>query len=134
MDLGKDTNDVVGVIVVCKGKTLMVKGRGEKWSLPKGRRREKETFLQGAIREAREEAGIDLSGISPDLTLQLRFGTYYVFNFWRTPCLKEPSTPEEVMEVGWHNSQTFGQQDANADLKFYLQRPVTYSYSKKINQ
>lgn len=120
MELGKDTQDVVGVIVLCGSKILLVRGVGGKWSFPKGRRREMETAYQGALREAREEAGIDLSGISPDITIQLRYGTYFLFNLWRAPQLNEPSTPEEILEVSWRSFQSMRDEQKNADLKFYF--------------
>lgn len=120
MELGKDTEDVVGVIVICNGKMLLIRGSGGKWSFPKGRRREGESFYQGALREAREEAGIDLTGTSPDLTIRLRYGTYYLFNLWRAPELSDPLTPEEIQEVAWHSATSMRDQEKNADLKFYF--------------
>jgi 8-oxo-dGTP pyrophosphatase MutT (NUDIX family) len=120
MNLGNDTEDVVGVIALYRNKFLLVRGSGGKWSFPKGRRRENETSYQGAIREAREEAGLDLSGISPDITLNLRYGTYYIYNFWRLPELAEPSTPEEILEVDWHSFQSMRDQEKNADLKCFF--------------
>ena len=119
MNLGKDTEDVVGCIIFHCNKMLLIKGSGGKWSFPKGRRREGETPLQGALREAKEEAGIDLSDRRPDMTLFLRYGTYYLFNLWRLPDLETPSTPEEVLEVAWHDMKSMEGKEKNADLKFY---------------
>lgn len=120
MDLGPDTEDVVGSIVLYHNKILLVKGVGGKWSFPKGRRRENETKYEGAIREALEEAGIDLAGTRPDFTLNLRYGTYFVFNLWRHPTLSPPTTPEEILEVAWKNVQSMKGEEKNADLKFYF--------------
>lgn len=120
MDLGEDTQEVVGVIVLHRNKILLVRGAGGKWSFPKGRRREKESPLQGAIREAREEAGIDLAGLSPDVTMLLRYGTYFLYSLKELPELAEPLTPEEVLEVGWKNYTSLKGHDKNADLRFYL--------------
>lgn len=136
MDLGNDTEDVVGVIALYRNKMLLVRGSGGKWSFPKGRRRENETSIEGALREAREEAGLDLSGRNPDITLSLRYGVYYIFNLWRQPELLSPSTPEEVLEVAWHNFQSMKDKEKNADLKCYFkmkkqgkltERPVAFS-------
>ena len=120
MEFSQDTEDVVGVIVLYRNKMLLVRGAGGKWSFPKGRRWENETFLEGAIREAKEEAGIDLSLVKPDVTLQLRYGTYYIFNLWRLPQLEQPSTPEEILEVAWHSFQTMRDEQKNADLKCFF--------------
>jgi len=120
MELGEDTEDVVGVIVLCKGKILLVRGTSGKWSFPKGRRRENESPLEGAIREAREEAGIDLKGVPPALTMLLRYGTYFLYDFKERPELAEPLTPEEILEIGWKNYKSLKGHDKNADLRFYL--------------
>ena len=125
MNHTKDTEDVVGVIVFYRNQILLVRGVGGKWSFPKGRRRENESFLQGALREAKEEAGLDLTGISPDVTLKLRYGTYFIFNLWRIPELASPSTPEEVLEVGWHTFQSMRDKEKNADLKCYFKLKKT---------
>ncbi len=121
MNLGPDTEDVVGVIVYYKNKILVVKGSGGgKWSFPKGRRRERETHLQGAVREAREEAGIDLTPYEPNMELALRYGTYYLYNLRELPELTLPSTPEEIEQIGLHNYHTLKNCDKNADLRYYF--------------
>jgi 8-oxo-dGTP pyrophosphatase MutT (NUDIX family) len=124
--LGKDTKDVVGVICIDKeGKLLLVQGAGGKWSFPKGRRKELETDHQGALREAKEEAGIDLSDQTPFATIKLRYGTYfcYFFNvFGEDMKLSKPLTPEEILQTDWIFTKTevFRRQDKNADLRAYL--------------
>lgn len=126
--LGKDTKDVVGVICIDKeGKLLLVQGAGGKWSFPKGRRKELETSHQGALREAKEEAGIDLSDQTPFLSFKLRYGSYYCYylnckgeDLKLANCL----TPDEILQVGWivPSSENFRHQDKNADLRAYLSR------------
>lgn len=121
MELGKDTDDIVGAIVLCQNQILLVRGIGShKWSFPKGHRRENESSLEGAVREAREEAGIDLTDIQPTLTLLLRYGTYFLYNFQHPPELDAPTTPEEIVEVAWKNYQSMKEEKKNADLRFYL--------------
>jgi 8-oxo-dGTP pyrophosphatase MutT (NUDIX family) len=128
MNLGKDTEDVVGVICVdARGRVLLVQGKGGKWSFPKGRRKEKETNYEGAIREAREEAGIELNGRPVNVKLGLRYGTYYLYVFGR--CyedipLEEPLTLGEVEKVMWVNlkSADFAKEEKNADLRVYMSR------------
>ncbi len=127
MNTAKDTRDVVGVICVDgKGQVLVVQGSGGKWSFPKGRRKENETSYQGAIREAREEAGINLKDRLVNLKLNLRYGTYYLYVFGRSGeeiPLEAPMTPEEIQCVAWVdlNSDSFRLVEKNADLRYYLQ-------------
>ncbi len=124
--LGKDTKDVVGVICIDReGKLLLVQGAGGKWSFPKGRRKELETDHQGALREAKEEAGIDLSDQTPFASIKLRYGAYfcYFFNvFGEDMKLSKPATPDEILQAGWifAKTETFRRQDKNADLRAYL--------------
>jgi len=121
MELGKDTEETVGVIVLWNNQILLVRGVGShKWSFPKGHRRENETSLEGAIREAKEEAGINLTDIKPTLTLLLRYGTYFLYTFQHLPELDAPTTPEEIVEVAWKNYQSMKEEKKNADLRFYL--------------
>ncbi len=128
MNAAKDTEDVVGVICVdAKGRVLLVQGMGGKWSFPKGRRKENETHYQGAIREAREEAGIDLKDRPVNVKLQLRYGTYYLYAFGRTGDqipLQESLTPHEIQQVSWVDlkSDGFRAAEKNADLRVYLSR------------
>jgi 8-oxo-dGTP pyrophosphatase MutT (NUDIX family) len=123
-----DTQDVVGVICVDnKGQVLLVQGKGGKWSFPKGRRKTDETHYQGAIREAKEEAGIDLKDRPVNVKMQLRYGTYYLYAFGRSGDqipLEEPLTPEEIEKVAWVNlkSAEFAAEDKNADLRYYVSR------------
>lgn len=122
----RDTLDVVGVICLDRmGKVLLVQGRGGKWSFPKGRRKELETSYQGALREAKEEAGIELKDSLVTAKLQLRYGTYYLYVFGRRSeeiPLEQPMTPEEISQVSWVdlNSESFTSFDKNADLRVFV--------------
>lgn len=126
LSLGKDTKDVVGVICVDKeGKLLLVQGFGGKWSFPKGRRKELETAHEGALREAKEEAGIDLSDQTPFLSMKLRYGSYFCYFFnvsGENMKLSKPLTSDEILQAGWILPKTehFRHQEKNADLRAYL--------------
>lgn len=128
MNSAKDTLDIVGVICVDRlGRVLLVRGTGGKWSFPKGRRKENETSYQGAIREAKEEAGIDLTGRPVNVKVGLRYGTYYIYVFGRSGDeipLEEPMTPDEISKVSWVNTKAaeFENEDKNADLRVYLSK------------
>ena len=128
MNLGKDTLDVVGVICVDKkGHVLLVQGNGGKWSFPKGRRKEKETSYEGAIREGKEESGIDLVGRPVDIKIALRYGTYYLYVFHHEGhqiALNAPGTPDEIIQVAWVNLKSieFQKAEKNADLRNYISR------------
>ena len=126
ISLGKDTKDVVGVICIDKeGKLLVVQGSGGKWSFPKGRRKELETDQEGALREANEEAGIDLSDQTPFLSMKLRYGSYFCYFFnvhGEEMQLSKPLTSDEILQVGWvlPKADHFRYQEKNADLRAYL--------------
>jgi hypothetical protein len=71
--------------------------------------------------------------VKPDLTLLLRYGTYYIFNLWRLPRLEAPTTPEEILEVSWHNFQTMRDEQKNADLKCYFKMKKTGNLKRTWN-
>lgn len=48
-----------GIVFNNEGKLLLVSQRGDSWSLPKGHVNEGETVLEAAVREIREESGIE---------------------------------------------------------------------------
>lgn len=124
--MNKDTLDVVGVICLDRmGRVLLVQGSGGKWSFPKGRRKELETSYQGAIREAKEEAGIELKERLVNAKIQLKYGTYYLYVFSRSGeeiPLEKPMTPDEISQVSWIDlrSDCFASFDKNADLRAFI--------------
>lgn len=124
----KDTLDVVGVICIDKmGRLLLVQGAGGKWSFPKGRRKELETSYQGAIREAKEEAGIELKNCPIQRKIQLRYGTYYLYIFNQSCSeipLDVPMNPSEISNVSWidFHSDSFESYEKNADLRTFMSR------------
>lgn len=123
--MSKDTLDIVGVIVQeAGGRILLVEGLGNKWSFPKGRRQEGETFLDAALREAREEAGIDLRAETYSACIKLKYGTYYVYQLAKKASeitLESPTTPEEIVQVAWRgqHSAILRAANKNADLRFF---------------
>lgn len=126
--LGKDTKDVVGVICIDKeGKLLLVQGVGGKWSFPKGRRKEFETDHQGALREAKEEAGIDLADQTAFLLMKLRYGSYFCYFLNQDGDdlkLVKTASSDEILQAAWvfPFHQTFRWEEKNADLRAYLSR------------
>ena len=118
-----NTEDITGVIVFDKGgRLLIVNGVVGKWSFPKGRRQVGETFLEAAVREAREESGIELTGETHSFTLKLRHATYFVYkmkkNFSEIP-LKNLASSEEILEVKWCKRKHLLKESLNADLHYY---------------
>jgi len=98
-----DTREKVGVIVYDKkGYVLLVEGLTGKLSLPKGGRLRGETDLEGALREAYEETGIDLEKIHYTEKIKLIWGTYFVYKLPITGA-KMPLHPQEgeILKVLW---------------------------------
>lgn len=55
----QSTTSAGGVVLSAEGKVLVVKQRGNTWSLPKGHCEAGETVLETAIREIHEESGVE---------------------------------------------------------------------------
>jgi 8-oxo-dGTP pyrophosphatase MutT (NUDIX family) len=92
------------------GRLAIVRKRGDdRWYLPSGRVLPHETVEEGAVREAREEAGIDVELVSMPLLLIIRYqlpdGTLERWCPVFTAKAKGTSIgtrdPEEIEEVEW---------------------------------
>jgi 8-oxo-dGTP pyrophosphatase MutT (NUDIX family) len=126
----EDTREKVGVIVYdSTGKILIVKGVGGKLSLPKGGRMRGETELEGAVREAWEETGLDLESLYYTFKTKLIWGTYYVFKLSvgaKELCLR-PRVHGEIEEIMWKSPKSFWlttSPDMNCDLKYLIKNTV----------
>ncbi len=91
------------IILTPDNEILVVQGaKSGKWSFPKGHGRLNERPLEAAIREVKEETGINLEGVP--YTKERRFrssgsrkgGTYFVFHLEETV----PIVPEDTTEIG----------------------------------
>lgn len=103
----------VGAIVLERGELLLVRrdrepARGE-WSLPGGRVEWGESLREAAVREVREETGIDidlagLAGIAeriiPDDDGEVVWH-FVIHDFWARPRAGEPKPGDDVGEARW---------------------------------
>lgn len=122
--MSRDTDDICGVIVLDKNnRLLVVKGIGGIWSLPKGHRKENENIYEAALREAREETGIDLTDQFPVAFIKLARGSYYLYKL-KASYAEIPQealiTPEEVLDVAWLKRKQLFKEHTNHDLGFYI--------------
>ena len=96
-----DTREKVGVIVYDNaGHVLLVQGMTGKISLPKGGRLRGETELEGAVREAWEETGIDLEKTTYILKTKLIWGDVLCLQVERT-CKRAGTAP-----TSWRNDSS----------------------------
>jgi 8-oxo-dGTP pyrophosphatase MutT (NUDIX family) len=116
-----DTREKVGVIVFDKnGYVLIVQGTSGKLSLPKGGRLRGETELEGALREAYEETGIDLENLKYTEKIKLIWGTYFTYHLPCSGlCLNLQKQAGEILKIMWRKpTSTWIQTEArlNCDL------------------
>ena len=120
-----DTRDKVGVIVLDRdGYLLLVEGKEGKLSLPKGGRHRGETDLEGALREAWEETGIDLDENAYIAKIKLIWGTYFVYSLREEGRkINLQPQPGETVKILWRKPTTsWIRHDAilNRDLAHYI--------------
>lgn len=110
----KDLIRAAGGIVVRKGSQesellLVHRNRYDDWSLPKGKLKKSETWLEAAQREVREETGIQVQAGSliGDVFYYVD-GSPKIVLFWEmTPVVDQdagdlvPENPDEVSDVCW---------------------------------
>jgi 8-oxo-dGTP pyrophosphatase MutT (NUDIX family) len=132
-----DTREKVGVIVYdTAGHVLLVEGAGGKISLPKGARLRGESELEGAVREAWEETGIDLEKAPYILKTKLIWGTYFVYklNVRAKEITLRPQIGETVT-VFWKSPTSFWLNQSthlNCDLKFLIKNLGRQVHYKKL--
>jgi 8-oxo-dGTP pyrophosphatase MutT (NUDIX family) len=110
---------VYGIICVSQYNTfLLVKGvKTGKWSFPKGHLKEGELGHACALRELKEETGLEVSG--PYCAFRKLFaGEYYVYSV--NECPVYPQDTREVCDSGWFSWEDMIRMDVNADVKRFL--------------
>lgn len=103
----------VGAIVLEKGELLLVRRDTEPakglWTLPGGRLEWGESLREAAVREVREETGIDVdleavAGIAerivPDDGGEVVYH-YVIVDFWARPRSRETKAGDDAAEVRW---------------------------------
>jgi len=100
---------------------LLVKGKyAGKWSFPKGHIEKGETQLQCAIRETKEETGIDLNGIQPE-NKKIRYRRYFIFTLSSIPETKIIDT-NEIEQIRWMTIEEMQNIHGNGDVKFFIKK------------
>jgi 8-oxo-dGTP pyrophosphatase MutT (NUDIX family) len=122
-----DTREKVGVIVYDKkGYVLMVQGVSGKLSLPKGGRLRGETELEGALREAYEETGIDLERFEYTEKIKLVWGTYFIYRIpYLGVSMQLRAEPKEILKIIWRKPTSIWLQTEaklNCDLGCFIKR------------
>ena len=108
---------VFGAICVNScGEVLLVRGKkSQKWSFPKGHCKQDETDLECAVRELKEETGVDIQDIKYSSYHKLRGGGYFVFPMETSPSLRIGDN-WEIAEVKWWDITSLPSLDSNVDV------------------
>jgi len=114
---------VFGTISISPDNTiLLVKGRrSNKWSFPKGHKKRGETYIECALRETFEEAGICLDPYIPVGYQRLSVGEYY---FYELECEVAPSINDnnEIIDARWMTVEEMRREECNVDVNNFLSR------------
>lgn len=113
-----------GVVMLSPQREIaLVKGRlSKKWSLPKGHGGAHERPHVAAVREAKEETGIDLSQRKWDERINFPSGTYWVYLLEEKPDLV-PEDNNEICETAWIPYSRIGAlHSTNQDLRLLISR------------
>lgn len=108
---------VFGAICVnTYGETLLVRGkRSGKWSFPKGHCKAEENDLDCALRELKEETGLDIGDTKYSSYHKLRGGGYFVFAIEGCPKTKI-GDHWEISEVQWWPISALPYMNSNIDV------------------
>lgn len=117
------TDKVYGSICISSLNTiLLVRGRkSNKWSFPKGHKKRGETYIDCAVRETYEEAGIILDNVLPSAYQRLSVGEYYFYDIEEeiAPCIKDT---QEISEARWMSINEMRRESCNVDVNNFLSR------------
>jgi len=117
------THKVYGSICITPSNTiLLVRGkRSGKWSFPKGHKNRAETYINCAMRETKEESGIDLINRIPVAYHKLSVGEYF---FYEMEGELETSINDtlEIIEARWVPLDDIAHMDCNVDVNNFLRR------------
>jgi 8-oxo-dGTP pyrophosphatase MutT (NUDIX family) len=118
-----NTEKVYGSICISPFNTiLLVRGRkSKKWSFPKGHKHRRETYIDCAVRETYEEAGVDLEGVLPIAYQRLSVGEYYFYDLdsEATPSIRDTN---EITEARWMSVDDMRGEPCNVDVNNFLSR------------
>jgi len=119
-------NLVYGTILISvSNKVLIVKGRKSgKWSFPKGHAEQEETELDCALRETREETGLQVSTHFQKI-IHLATGVYFLY-LCQTETQCTPTDTDEIIEIAWIPIHKLRKMNVNVDVNTFLR-----SYGKK---
>lgn len=94
-----------GPVIIQDGKVLLDKhGDDEFWKFPGGKQRDTESFQETAIREAKEELGIDVTLEGAPVVVSLEMdGKQVLLIHYRATMTGEPRPGRDVREWGWHD-------------------------------
>jgi 8-oxo-dGTP pyrophosphatase MutT (NUDIX family) len=117
------TDKVYGSICISALNTiLLVRGRkSNKWSFPKGHKKRGETYIECAVRETYEEAGIALDNIVPSAYQRLSIGEYYFYDL-EEEILPSIIDTQEILEARWMSINEMRKESCNVDVNNFLAR------------
>lgn len=97
----QDVDDVSKVVVLWKGRCLMLQKSNNQWELPGGHLNLGETYKQGAIREVMEETGIKITKLKT-IVKQKRFRLFVCM-----PRVIKVTLSDEHVDYKWVNKRDF---------------------------
>lgn len=102
------------------GRFLLVRGaKTGIWSFPKGHLKYGELGQECALRELKEETGIELPRNTYRRVLEL-FKQNEYFCYQIPEVEPQPQDAAEISEAGWFSIKEMGEMDVNADIKRFL--------------
>lgn len=121
--ISQSLQQAAGVMLLNEGKVLILRRTGEgagKWDFPGGGMEAGETPEQAAIRECREETGIDLSGQLSKIGQSSKYGADYTTFLSSHPEQTEPILSAEHDSFAWSSIDDLKNYDMHPGIKDLL--------------
>lgn len=113
-------------IMLVQNKYLLDENNIELWSIPKGSRKNNETYADCAMRETYEETGLRLKIKNNMLRIKINNTYYFIYQMKQTTNILIPIDTIEINKVKWFNIDNISHNKINLETKLIIKRKLHF--------
>tara|TARA_B110000908_G_scaffold139481_1_gene166119 strand:+ start:2545 stop:3084 length:540 start_codon:yes stop_codon:yes gene_type:complete len=113
-------------IMLVQNKYLLNENNVELWSIPKGSRKNNETYADCAMRETYEETGLQFKIKNNMLRIKINNTYYFIYKMKHTTNILIPIDTIEINKVKWFNIDDISHNKINLETKLIIKRKLHF--------
>jgi ADP-ribose pyrophosphatase YjhB (NUDIX family) len=113
-------------IMLVQNNYLKKENNIELWGMPKGTRKEKETYADCAIRETYEETGLRIRLKNNMIRIKIKNTYYFVYVLKHMTNILIPIDTKEIYKVKWFDIDTVPFVKINVETKIFLKQKLNF--------